>query len=187
MGIPEEIPFMSVDEYLVGERESDVRHEYVGGTVYAMSGASEAHNLIAGNLFAALHTHLRGGPCRVFMSDMKVRLSIARDDVFYYPDLLVSCDPADADPYFKARPKVIVEVLSASTERVDRREKFLGYQRIPSLEEYVLVDQARVQITVFRRSTDWDPEILEERGAFALRALDFEMTAEALYEGVAIG
>ena len=85
------------------------------------------------------------------MADMKLRLRIAEDDIFYYPDLMVTCDPSDDAPYYKTRPTVLVEVLSPSTERLDRREKFLSYQRLPSLEEYVLVDQERMRVTVFRR------------------------------------
>lgn len=84
---------LSPEDYLEGEKQSEFRHEYVAGYVYAMTGASEAHNLIAGNLHAALHAHLRGGSCRVFINDMKVRVA----DAFYYPDLMVCCDPADAE------------------------------------------------------------------------------------------
>jgi Uma2 family endonuclease len=92
---------VTVEDYLSGELRSETRHEYLGGSVYAIAGASEEHNLIATNLAAALHAHLRGKPCLVFIVDMKVRLLVARDDVFYYPDLMVACDPRDTDRYFK--------------------------------------------------------------------------------------
>ncbi|MFO8027784.1 MAG: Uma2 family endonuclease, partial [Opitutales bacterium] len=160
MGIPETEGFITVDEYIEGELHSEVRHEYIGGQVYAMSGGSEAHNVLSGNLYAALREHFRGKPCKVFMADMKLHLSIAEDDIFYYPDLLVTCDPSDDAKYYKTKPTVLVEVLSPSTERLDRREKFLSYQRLPSLEEYVLVDQEQMRVTLFRRTKDWKPEPL---------------------------
>ena len=108
---------LSVEDYLSEERLSEIRHEYVDGVVYAMAGASDVHNIIAGNLFAALHPYLRRGPCRIFMSDVKARLSLADKNIFYYPDLMVTCDPRDTNAYFKDFPKVIIEVLSESTER----------------------------------------------------------------------
>jgi len=94
-----------VDEYLAREQDGEVRHEYIGGALHAMAGASEEHNTISGNLFAALHAHLRGKPCRAFMVDLKVRLQIARTDIFYYPDVMVVCDPRDTDRYFKRFPR----------------------------------------------------------------------------------
>lgn len=86
---------LSVDDYLEGERQSEVRHEYIGGEVYGMVGASDRHNLIAGNLFAVLRPLVRGTPCQLFMADMKVHLSVAGEDAFYYPDLMLACDPTD--------------------------------------------------------------------------------------------
>src|SRR5437868_10418084 len=98
----------TVEEYLFGEGRSEVRHEYIGGLLYAMAGASEEHNIISLNMATALRSHLREKPCRVFMVDMKVRLEIAREDIFYYPDLVVVCDARDSDRYFKRYPKVII-------------------------------------------------------------------------------
>ncbi len=187
MGIPEELPFISVEDYLESERDSEVRHEYIGGQVYAMSGASEAHNLISGNIFAALHAHLRGSPCRAFINDMKVRLSIAGDDVFYYPDVFVTCDPADRESHYKTSPKLVFEVLSPASERTDRREKFLSYQRLPSLEEYVLVDQRRRAVTVFRRSGDWEPVPTDKNGEFALPSVGITLAMDTVYEEVDVG
>jgi len=117
---------ISVAEYLAGEQDGEVRHEFIGGTAHAMAGASEEHNTIAMNIATALHAHLRGRPCRAFLLDLKVRLQIARTDIFYYPDVMVACDPRDSDRYFKRFPKVVIEVLSPDTERTDRREKFLS-------------------------------------------------------------
>lgn len=185
MGIPQVSDFISVDEYIEGEQLSEVRHEYIGGRVYAMSGGSEAHNMISLNLASALREHFRGEPCRVFMADMKLRLDIAEDDIFYYPDLLVSRDASDDAKNYKTKPGALIEVLSPSTERLDRREKFLSYQRLPSLEEYVLVCQEQMRVTRFRRRNEWKPEHFsapDER--LKLPSLAFELSLAAIYEDV---
>src|SRR5437899_5049816 len=118
--------FTSVNEYLDGERIAEAKHEFVGGHVYAMAGASSEHNLIALGLASVLRSHLRGKPCQVFIADMKVRLLVSETDIFYYPDVLVTCDPRDKERYFKRFPHVLIEVLSPDTDRTDRREKFLS-------------------------------------------------------------
>ena len=178
---------ITVEDYLTGELRSETRHEYLGGMVYAMAGTSEEHNFIATNLLAALHAHLRGKPCRVFIVEMKVRLRISHDDVFYYPDLMVACDARDTDRYFKRYPRVLIEVLSPDTERTDRREKFLSYTGIETLEEYVLVAQDRREVTVFRRSRQWQPEILTQpEQSLALASLDFTMPLTLIYEGTRV-
>jgi Uma2 family endonuclease len=130
---------ISVEDYLAGEERSQLRHEYIGGAVYAMAGASDEHIALCLNLAFALRTHLTGTPCRVQMSEGKLRLCLAGEDVFYYPDVMVVCDPRDKDRFFKRYPKVLIEVLSASTEAIDRREKLLSYRQIETLQEYVLV------------------------------------------------
>ena len=184
MGIPETQDFISVDDYIQGEQVSEVRHEYIGGQVYAMSGGSEAHNVLSGNLYSAIRQHFRGKPCKIFMADMKLRLNIAEDDIFYYPDLLVTCDPSDNEKYFKSQPVVLVEVLSPSTERVDRREKFLSYQRLPSLLEYILVDQEKMAVTIFRRETEWKSEHLSESDTLTMPSIDFSLAVANIYEDV---
>ncbi len=184
MGIPEPQEFISVDAYLEGEEMSEIRHEYIGGQVYAMSGGSEAHNLVCGNLYSAIRRHLRGSPCKVFMADMKLRLNIAEDDIFYYPDLLVTCDPSDTEKYFKTKPSVLVEVLSSSTERLDRREKFLSYIALPTLEEYVLIDQSKPAVTRFRKEAGWKPEHLSEGDSLSLPSIRFEQSLADLYEDI---
>ena len=179
---------MAVEDFLEGERHSEVRHEYIGGEVHAMAGASEEHNLISGNLFATLQAHLKGKPCRGFIHDMKLRLQVAGDDLFYNPDVMVVCDPRDTDRYFKRHPQVLVEVLSPETERTDRREKFLGYQRIDSLEEYLLVAQDKVEVTAFRRANQWIPEVLRHReDTLRIPSLEFAMTLADLYDGLVAG
>lgn len=140
---------MTVEEYLAAEPLSDVRHEFLGGDVYAMAGATARHNIISGNIFATLRGLLRGGPCTTFIHDMKVRLRTQDDLYFYYPDVMVACDPADDEPLFRERPSIIVEVMSESTERLDRREKYFAYRTIPALTQYILVEQQKLEVTSY--------------------------------------
>lgn len=178
---------LSVGEYLEGELSSRDRHEYIGGVVYAMAGSSEDHSLIVGNLVAALRPVLRGGPCRVFATDLKVRLQVAREDIFYYPDLMVACDARETDPYYRSFPKLIVEVLSPSTERTDRQEKLLNYTQIETLEEYVLIAQDRIEVTVFRRVNNWQPEVLRQPDQIlVLNSINLRLPLRVVYEDVSV-
>lgn len=181
------LPSRSVDDYLAGELKSDIRHEYVNGEVYAMAGAGEAHNLIALNVASRLRGVARGGPCRVFISDMKVR--VAEWNAFYYPDILVVCDSSDAHSYFKERPCLIVEVLSPSTEQIDRREKLFAYRTLESLQEYVLICQDKRQIEVYRRAGDaiWSLEILTAGDPVHLECMDVTLSLDDVYEDVVLG
>jgi Uma2 family endonuclease len=182
-----ELEPITVEDYLAGEQASNVRREFIGGAVYAMAGASEEHNTISLSIASALRAHLRGKPCRVFIADLKVRLQIARTDIFYYPDVMVTCDPHDQDRYFKRHPKVLIEVLSESTDHIDRREKFLSYTQIESLEEYVLVAQDQMEVTVFRRAKNWHPEVLRQPDQpLCLASLDFSLPLRDVYEGVKV-
>ena len=168
MSLPREKIRLSVAAYLAGERDSAVRHEYVSGQAYAMAGASARHNRIAGNIFGRLNDHLDGAECEPFISDMKIRVA---PDLFYYPDVVVTCDPPGGDPYFRTAPRLIIEVLSPTTERIDRHEKLAAYRNCPSVEEYALVSQEGMMIELHRRSNDgWQTEIFtepEEACAFA--------------------
>lgn len=176
---------MSVEDYLAFEEEGSVRHEYVGGDIHAMSGESVPHNTIAGNIFGSLKTKLRGGPCRVFFENVKVRLQIAREDIFYYPDVVVSCHPSGIERLFVRLPTLIVEVLSPSTENIDRREKKKSYVQVPTLEEYVIVAQERREVTIFRRSADWIGETYTApEAAIEFRSLKQSMTLAEIYEDV---
>ncbi|MBL8471882.1 MAG: Uma2 family endonuclease [Rhodocyclaceae bacterium] len=178
------INFISEAEYLQGEQYAELRHEYIGGAVYAMVGATDRHGLLVMNIAAALHRHLRGGPCQVFASDMKVRLSVADETVFYYPDVLVSCRQDDRERLFRQHPCLLVEVLSEATERTDRREKFLAYQTLASLENYVLVAQDAPLVTVFRRAGGWKAEHLGQGDTLSLPSLEFSIPLAEIYEGV---
>lgn len=121
------------------------------------------------------------------MADVKVRLNLANDDIFYYPDVMVACDPRDTDKFFKRFPKVLVEVMSESTERIDRREKRWSYQQIETLEEYVLVAQDRMEVTVFRRANSWKPEVFNKLDqSLSLTSLEFSLPLSGVYEGVKV-
>jgi Uma2 family endonuclease len=174
---------ISVAEYLAGERESALRHEYVEGEVYAMAGASDRHNRIAGNIYARLLAHLGEGHCEPFISDMKIKVA---PEVFYYPDVVVTCDAAGADAYFRAEPRLIVEAISPSTERVDRHEKMMAYKSVPSLQEYVLVSQDEMRVEVYRRKeTEWKASTFtgaEEQ--LHLASVELPMSMSEIYRNV---
>lgn len=177
----EKIVLISPQEYLDGEQHSDVRHEYVAGYVFAMVGASATHNLIVGNLQAALHGHLRGKACQVFTSDMKVRLA----DAFYYPDVMVACEPSDRHNYYRERPTLIIEVVSPSTEARDSLEKRLAYQSLDSLNEYVLVAQNRIEIRIYRRTLEgWELETCSTNDTVRLTSVALELPIDQVYEDV---
>jgi Uma2 family endonuclease len=171
---------VSVEEYLAGEQLSEVRHEYIDGQVYAMVGASDRHGLIVMALSLLLGGRAREKKCQFFIADMKVRLKISGQDIFYYPDLLLSCDATDRETYFRQHPCLIIEVLSESTERIDRREKMLAYQTLPSLEEYVLVAQDERRVEIYRRRDEWQPEIVNE-GVFHIDCLDLSVSIDDVY------
>jgi Uma2 family endonuclease len=180
------IIFLTVEEYLKAEESSDIRHEYVDGEIFAMAGASEEHNLIATNIIALLRPHLRGTSCRAFVSDMKVKVQVQKADIFYYPDLLVTCDPKDSERYFKTRPTLIVEVLSNSTKTIDKREKRLNYQSIESLQEYVLVSQDEIKVEVYRQDAqgNWSLTILGKDDELQLNSVGLNITMSDVYEDV---
>jgi Uma2 family endonuclease len=145
--------------YLEGERIGEIRHEYVNGKVYAMSGASRTHNKICLDVAFALRNHLKGGPCETFMEAVKVELADHLTQAYYYPNVVVSCDPEDNDSHIVRQPKLIVEILSPSTARVDSGEKLANYKRIPSVEEIVLIEQDWPEIFVTRRSDQWQKHL----------------------------
>lgn len=148
MGIAKLKTKISVEDYLATERDSPIKREYIDGDVYAMAGGSDNHNRIAGDLFASLLAKLRDSKCEPFFGDIKLR--VARS-IYYYPDVLVSCEENPEDPYFRNQPILIIEVTSPSTARIDRSEKLLYYLQIASLQEYVIIDQDKMNVEVHRR------------------------------------
>jgi Uma2 family endonuclease len=177
---------LTVEDYLKTEQDGEIRHEYLGGQIFAMAGASEAHNLIAGNIFALLRSHLRGSSCRAFVSDMKVKVKTQQADIFYYPDLLVTCDSNDNKKYFKTNPNLIVEVLSNSTETTDKREKRVNYQNIENLQEYVLVSQDEIRVEIYRKDSNgnWTVETLGKDDNLQLNSVGLTLTMADIYEDV---
>ncbi|MEA5420386.1 Uma2 family endonuclease [Spirulina sp. CCNP1310] len=142
--------YLNPDEYLAMELESQIKHEYIDGEVYAMAGTSKDHNLIVGNLYLLLRNALQNSPCRTYFTDLKVRIEQGRR--FFYPDLLVNCDPNDDRTlHYVDQPQVIIEILSPSTESFDRGEKFQCYRKISSLQDYVLVSSQAYMVEVFHR------------------------------------
>lgn len=148
MGVAKLKTKVSVTDYLLAEEVNPTKHEYVDGEVYAMAGTSDRHNLIAGDLYALLLFRLRDSKCQPFFGEIKVQVSRS---VVYYPDLLVTCEDEVESPYFRNNPKLIVEVTSPSTRQVDRREKLLFYLQMPSVQEYVIIDQHKMNVEVHRR------------------------------------
>lgn len=146
--------YLTEVEYLHGEQFSDIKHEYIHGEVYAMAGASRNHERLSRNVYAAFIAHLKDLPCEPFASDIKVRA----DGNFFYPDVLVVCDDEQGDDYYTEKPVIIVEVLSKATRRNDKSLKMTAYKTLPSLQEYVLIEQDCVDIEVCRRTNGWVSE-----------------------------
>lgn len=175
-------------DYLSGEPESDIRHEYFAGHVYAMAGAGKAHNTVALNLASRLRGHLRGSTCRSYIADMKVR--VAREQAYDYPDVVVTCSHrdmvADAPKDYLTEPSLIIEVLSASTETIDRREKMRAYGTLESLREYVLVESRFQQVEIYRKlpAGGWEPWILSAGEPARLDSVDLTLYFPAIYEDV---
>lgn len=147
----------TLQEYFQRERDSMEKHEYRNGEIIAMAGGSARNSLVIANLIGALWTQLQGKPCRVYESNLRVR--IARKVLYTYPDLSVVCgalyfDADDTSQHTILNPRVIIEVLSESTEAYDRGEKFMRYREIDSLEEYVLVSQHAPRVETFSRQKD---------------------------------
>jgi len=178
---------MSLEEFLAWEAAEETKHEFVDGQVYAMAGASRAHGTIALNLAALIRPAIRKTGCRAYIADMKVIPPGLRS--VRYPDLVLTCDPRDlADEQVTRFPKLIVEVLSRSTAATDRGEKFEEYRRIPTLEEYVIVDSTQVSVEVLRRGEDlWTFRDYGPGTAFRLESVGLEITVNDLYEDLDLG
>jgi Uma2 family endonuclease len=175
---------LSEDDYLRQEAGAEIKHELVSGEVYAMAGASERHNRIALNIAYHLRTITRGKACRAFMADMKLR--IAASSTFYYPDVMLVCDPADDNPIYKQVPCLIAEVLSPATANVDMREKWQAYRTLPSLRYYLLVDSERLWTRAFFRKEegDWFEQELAREDILDVQCdgVRLDLTLDDLYE-----
>jgi Uma2 family endonuclease len=173
--------YLSEQEYLEAEKISDVKHEYFDGEIFAMAGGSKNHQLLTGNIFGEIRNHLKGTPCLTFSSDMKVRLD--KGNKFFYPDVIITCEKEN-DEYFIHSPRLIIEVLSNSTRKFDQNLKRLVYQTIPTLEEYVLIEQDRVEIVVFRKSDQWRPTYYYIDDEITFTAIDLTLPVLEIYARV---
>lgn len=176
---------ISEAEYLAGEQRATIRHEYVDGKVYAMAGTSLRHNDIAMNIAFALRLAARGTPCRVNVSDVKVRAE--KPKAYYYPDVIVGCADDETHDYYLEKPCVIVEVTSPSTEWKDRHQKTVAYQKIDSLQAYLIVAQDRIQVTVYSRDADgaWEVALYDQAEQTIPMPCATEMLSVAdIYEGI---
>ena len=177
-------PDLTYSEYLAYEQASYKKHEFINGQAYAMAGASEDRNVISSNLVALIRPHLRGKPCRVFSSDMKLTIASA-NNATYYPDVMVVCDRTDSDPYVKQKPCLLIEVLSPSTAMLDRREKLFNYQKLASLQEYVLVPQSEIKVELYRRDPEgWLVQSLSMGDSLQLQSIDLAIALSDIYEDV---
>jgi Uma2 family endonuclease len=177
--------YITPEEYLAAELVREQRHEYLAGVIYAMAGASVGHSRIVSNIAGELRNQLRGQPCEAFTTDVKVRIRQSTAEFFYYPDVMVDCTHAANTAYYAEQPRVIFEVMSPGTARTDREEKLRNYQSLASLDAYVLVDQSRVAVTLYRRTAEgWERELLTdlETGAIALPSIECELPLAAVYE-----
>jgi Uma2 family endonuclease len=186
MTAAKQIALVSVEDYLAGELVSKVKHEYSGGYVYAMAGATNAHNAIATSWLLAVGRQLRGKPCEPFNSDTKVRVPLPTHTRFYYPDGMVVCEPNSADATFQDRPVVIAEVVSKSTRRIDEGEKREAYVTIPTLAAYLLIESNRPRVVVHRRTdSGFVAEAYEGLDSvISLPAIEAELSLAELYERV---
>jgi Uma2 family endonuclease len=153
----------NASEYLRGERQAETKSEFVNGEIYAMAGASRAHNTLCANLLASLHGQLRDQPCQVWSNDMRVKVD--ETGLYTYPDVLAVCEPRFEDGVFDTllNPCVLIEVLSEGTEKFDRGGKFQHYQRLPSLQVYVLVAQDQIRLETYTRQADtWQYRVLDQ-------------------------
>ena len=178
--------FMNVEEYLELDRNSlDARYEYIDGVVSMLAGGTTNHSRISVNVVSLLQGALRGSPCEVFNSDLRVRISSKR---YVLPDASVSCDPGDlvGENDIISAPRVIVEVLSPSTEATDRGKKFRYYQSCPSIQEYVLISTQERAVDVYRRASDnlWTLHPFGPGDTITLKSIDVNLPLEALYEHV---
>lgn len=159
---------LSIDDYLRLEEVASIKHEFVDGEMFAMTGGTAAHSRIAVNILTILRDRLKGSGCGVYGSDFKVRVESTNS--FYYPDASVDCSDYEGSRLFTTTPVIIFEVLSPSTAAIDRREKLVSYKRIPSLRAYVLVQQARRRVAVYLKDIDdeWTLQEITTGGDFEI-------------------
>ncbi len=176
---------MTAADFLAWDEHEPIKHEFVRGEVFAMAGAGERHIIVTGNLFVALRAHLRHTPCRALMTDMKLRVEAA--DVYFYPDVMVVCDPSSAaNEHVKSDATLVIEVLSPTTAAYDRGDKFAAYRLVPSLAEYLLVDIDSRRCDLYRKGADgfWVLHPFEPGQTLHLASVALDISADELWAEV---
>lgn len=178
---PQVPPRLTVAEYLEAELGSEVRHEYSDGYLHVVEDPHDNHELVSVNVVMMLYTHLRDTSSRVYKGQTKVHVQMLGNDLFYYPDVMVCCDPTDNHAYYKERPKLIVEVLTEWKR--DLAEKNFTYRHIPALEEYVVISQnpADQRAWIFRRADNWQPLEITA-GTLTFASIDLSLELSSLYQ-----
>jgi Uma2 family endonuclease len=179
--------FVTPEQYLASERLSETKHEYVAGKIYAMAGASVAHERIGMNITRELGNQLRGRRCEVFSSNLRVRIQQpGAAEFYYYPDAIVDCSALPNGAIYAEEPAVIFEVISPESERIDSGEKLGYYRTLPSLRVYVLINQFNPAITIYRRTgEEWQTEFLGRLDAvLELPEIECQLPLSAVYERV---
>ena len=171
---------ISEEDYLAGELTADFKSEFIDGRIYAMTGASINHDRLTVNLLRRIGNHLEGKPCQPYSADIKVKVG----SKYFYPDVTVDCTSPAGDSHFTQTPVIIVEVLSKSTRRMDETTKRIAYLQIPTLQEYVLIEQDFADIEVVRRSNSWLPEHYFLGDEFSLDSIGLTLSVEAVYDRV---
>lgn len=173
---------LTAEEYLAGERIATEKHELMDGHAYAMSGASKNHNRISMNISTEFRPHLKGSQCEVFNSDMKVRVG----DNFFYPDVMVLCDDNE-DDYYTSSPTILVEVLSKSTRSKDQTYKLERYLTIPSLKEYVIIEQDIAEVRVLAHNANWVVKHYYLGDVITFDSIGLTLSVEDIYDRVING
>jgi Uma2 family endonuclease len=178
---------MTINDYLKLEESSQVRHEYVRGQIFAMTGSTLAHNVICCNLCALLRPLVQGTGCHVFQTDVKVR--VERAESFYYPDISLTCEPVKLKDVWISAPSLIIEVLSPSTKQIDQREKLVSYRQLPSLRYYILVHQNKMLVEVYESPSHdrWKHTLLSGGDELLLDVLadrNFKVAVTEVYAGL---
>lgn len=177
--------YMTLEEFFEFEKNSPLRHEFVNGVIFAMNGASMNHSRINRNLVVAIDAHLKRGPCEVFPAGLKAVIQQGKNEMVYYPDIIIDCRPDTRDSHYVRDPKLLIEVLSPSTQLIDRREKLQNYRLIHSIEEYVIVAQAEWCVTVYSRDERWKPRVYDSLdAAVELRSIDLTIPLIEVYADI---
>lgn len=185
MGLAVEKKILTSEEYLELERKAEFKSELINGEMYAMAGVTRKHNRIALNIASFLNNFLQNKPCRIYFADLRVQVS--KTGLFTYPDLVITCGNEIMGDKYKdtlLNPKCILEILSDSTEKYDRGEKFSHYQNLESLDEYILISQNQSKVESFLRQTDnkWLYQKVEGiENELSIHSIDAKIKLEEIY------